>query len=136
MRDPAVREKVRSSMTGRTFLSRGGNGALTVPQLHLAGRLALPMEFSIPTRAVWDRFESLPNSYAVDLAFPEGKLAIEVDGKSHRLRRWKFLDRRKTEVLESLGWSVLRFWNDEVLYDTERVMRTIRSAMALSITSK
>lgn len=136
MRDPAAREKMRSSLQGRTFLSRGGNGALTVPQLLLAERLELPTEFSIPTRQVWGQFESLPHAYSVDLAFPEGKLAIEVDGKTHRLKRWRFLDARKTAVLESLGWSVLRFWNEEVLYDTERVLRTIRSAIALSTTSK
>jgi very-short-patch-repair endonuclease len=53
----------------------------------------------------------------VDLADPAVKLAIEVDGETHRTAKWKALDRRKEAILAFLGWSVLRFWNEEVRRD-------------------
>jgi very-short-patch-repair endonuclease len=65
----------------------------------------------------------------VDLAYPPGKLAIEVDGKSHLTRKWKFLDARKTSVLECLGWKVLRFWNKEINNSPERVVAEIQTCI-------
>lgn len=114
MHNPEAREKMRRSLAGRTFLARGGNGKLTPEQLHIHELTGLPMEYPIPTKAVRDRFESLPNCYKVDLADPTRHLAIEIDGLSHRQKLWRFLDARKTEVLIALGWSVLRFSNAEV----------------------
>jgi very-short-patch-repair endonuclease len=85
------------------------------------------MEYVIPTAEVKHLFPSLPNHYKVDLADPERKLAIEVDGNSHKTKKWKFLDRRKESVLAALGWSVLRFWNQEILEDIDRVVGIIQS---------
>jgi very-short-patch-repair endonuclease len=65
----------------------------------------------------------------VDLASPEHQLAIEVDGHSHTLKKWKFLDARKTSVLNALGWKVLRFWNQQVLDDLDGVVVSIRQSM-------
>ncbi len=117
MTNPETREKMRRALRGRTFLARGGNGQMTTPQIMLADALGLPMEYAIPTAAVAGKFPSLPHNYKVDIADPEEKVAIEVDGKSHQLRKWKFFDRRKTEVLNVLGWRVIRFTNEEVLSD-------------------
>ena len=94
------------------------------------------MEFSIRTAPVRHMFESLPNSYSVDIAHPQTLTAIEVDGSSHRTRKWKFLDRRKESVLSALGWSVLRFWNEEVLTDLDRVVRDVETHLNTSTTSK
>lgn len=115
MLDPATRELMSAKLRGRTFLARGGNGKTTIPQEMLAAALRLPMEHAILTEPVKGQFPSLPPCYKVDLADPSRKLAIEVDGNSHRTKKWKFLDRRKTEILQALGWSVLRFSNEEVL---------------------
>lgn len=117
MRDPATRERMRQKLLGRTFLSRGGNGKLTRQQTLLAKMTGLPTEVAIATAPVKSLHASLPNCYKVDLASVEVKLAVEVDGQSHRLRRWKFLDARKTAVLNSLGWTVLRFTNQQVDQD-------------------
>jgi hypothetical protein len=85
MRDAATVAKMASSLQGRTWLSqRGGRGRLTAPQLLLAEQLALPTEFIIPTRPVAHLFASLPNWYAVDLACPPARLAIEVDARPTR----------------------------------------------------
>jgi hypothetical protein len=116
MRNPATVEKMRRTLRGRTFLARGGNGKPTKQQIVLAKALGLleNMEHPIPTAPVREQFKSLPNCYKVSLAYPERKIAIEVDGKTHLLKRWKFLDRRKTAVLNALGWSVFRVTNEEV----------------------
>jgi len=121
-------EKMRSKMVGRTFLARGGNGQPTKQQLALHNATGFPMEHAILTAGA--KFPSLPPSYKVDLAVPDAMLAIEVDGKSHRLKKWKFLDRRKTEILSSLGWQVLRFTNEEVDRDLNGCLLKIQSTIS------
>ena len=127
MSNEAAKQKMIRSLTGRTFLSRGGNGQPTEPQILLAQRLRLPMEFAIRTKSARGHFKSLPKCYKVDIADIELKLAIEVDGKTHRLKRWKFLDRRKTKVLNFLGWLVFRVTNEEVMEDMEATVARIHS---------
>jgi hypothetical protein len=124
------KRKMSKIMSGRTFLARGGNGKLTPQQEAVANALGLPMEYAIPTRAVKGQFKSLPSCYKVDIADPARRLAIEIDGSTHRTKKWKFLDKRKTEVLNALGWSVLRFSNQKVDSDLEDVLREIREFTA------
>ena len=130
MKNPLTREKMRKSLRGRTFLARGGNGKLTPEQTVLAQALHWPTEVVIGTASVNHRFKSLPHHYKVDIGNKGLKLAIEVDGKTHLQKKWRFLDRRKTEVLNSLGWSVLRFWNQEITKDLPGVMAKIRAFIA------
>jgi leucyl-tRNA synthetase len=88
------------------------------------------MEYAIPTKPVKGQFESLPTNYKVDIADPARRLAIEIDGATHNRKKWRYLDRRKTEVLNALGWSVLRFSNQRVDSDLEGVLREIREFTA------
>ena len=131
MNDPEVRERVRLKLVGRTFLSRGGNGKTTPEQEALAKALNLPMEHPIPTRDARPHFPSLPPCYKVDVACLDTRVAFEVDGRTHRTKRWKFLYARKTRVLEHLGWCVLRFSNEEVRADLQSVVDRARSCMTL-----
>src|SRR3990172_4540647 len=124
------KRRMSAIMSGRTFLARGGNGTLTPQQETVAKALGLPMEYAIPTRPVKDRFKSLPSCYKVDIADPSRRLAIEIDGRTHNTKKWKFLDKRKTEVLNALGWSVLRFSNQRVDSDLEAVLKEIREFTA------
>jgi len=65
--------------------------------------------------------------YVVDFCSPRHKLVIEIDGKQHQdLQEY---DAQRTEFLEGLGYRVIRFWNDEVLNDFEKVLETIQSAI-------
>lgn len=132
MENPLTREKMRRSLQGRTFLARGGNGQPTIPQMLLADALGLPMEYVINTAPVAGRFPSLPHCYKVDIGDPQTRVAIEVDGLSHNLRKWKFLDRRKTEILNALGWQVIRFKNEEVLSDLRGVVERVHCALGTS----
>lgn len=125
-----VRKKISAKNSGRTFLARGGNGKVTPQQEAVANALNLPVEYPIPTGPVKDQFKSLPNCYKVDVADPSQKLAIEIDGHSHNTKKWKYLDKRKTEVLNALGWSVLRFSNQRVDSDLQAVLEEIRKFTA------
>jgi very-short-patch-repair endonuclease len=61
--------------------------------------------------------------YIVDFICFERKLIVEVDGSQHvdTIER----DDARTAWLESVGFTVLRFWNDEVLRDSQRVVQEI-----------
>ena len=61
--------------------------------------------------------------YIVDFYCPKHKLAIELDGEIH-LYQQEYDDRR-TEYLKSLGVTVLRFENREVLDYSTRVLERI-----------
>lgn len=131
MKNPENIEKMRQKKIGCTFLSRGGNPKKTLPQIKLAEALNLidNMEYVINTSSVKDKFKSLPNCYKVDIAILEYKIAIEVDGDTHKLKKWKYIDKRKTLVLESLGWKVIRFTNEEILNDLAKVLNIINEIL-------
>ncbi|NTV55541.1 MAG: endonuclease domain-containing protein [Candidatus Moranbacteria bacterium] len=61
--------------------------------------------------------------YIVDFYCPEKKLAVELDGWQHG-EKCEY-DAERTRYLESLGLSVLRFWNDEVNENLDDVVLNI-----------
>ena len=64
--------------------------------------------------------------FIVDFYCPAMKLVIEVDGDSHFTEQGKAYDKERTLFLESLGLTVLRFTNCEVLDNLEGVDAGIR----------
>lgn len=64
--------------------------------------------------------------YIVDFACAEARLIIEVDGGQHAENA---ADAARTRWLESLGWRVIRFWNPDVLKNTDGVAETILHAL-------
>ncbi|MCC6288598.1 MAG: DUF559 domain-containing protein [Chitinophagaceae bacterium] len=57
------------------------------------------------------------------------KLIIELDGGVHDLPESKINDQQRTEILESKGYKVLRFKNDEILQDSDNVLNKITEAL-------
>jgi len=58
--------------------------------------------------------------YIVDFVCFEKKIIIEVDGGQHAIETKK--DTERDEWLRSQGFKVLRFWNNEVLTNTQGVL--------------
>jgi very-short-patch-repair endonuclease len=63
--------------------------------------------------------------YIVDFACPTRKLIVEVDGSQHADAAATKADRIRSGKLEALGWTILRFWNDDVLRDIDNVCQHI-----------
>ncbi len=69
-------------------------------------------------------------NYIIDFASLLTGLAIEVDGGQHYGRSQKEKDRQRTHYLESLGFTVIRFNNHEVLTNIEGVIECITQKLA------
>jgi len=60
----------------------------------------------------------------VDFYCDARKLVVELDGSQHD----EVVDRRRTGFLQRRGLTVLRFWNNEVLLQTQAVLEVIMAA--------
>jgi very-short-patch-repair endonuclease len=71
--------------------------------------------------------------YIADFACLEIGLVIELDGGQHAEQVAR--DEARAEEMKRLGFRTLRFWNNEVLNETEAVMEQIRQvAETLALT--
>ena len=64
--------------------------------------------------------------FIADFACPAVRLIVEADGSQHAENA---RDESRTQWLESQGWRVLRFWNAEILANSDDVMRVIYAAL-------
>jgi len=86
---------------------------------HLRHRLALP--------ASHFRRQVRLGRYIVDFANHSLKTIIEIDGGQHAEKTAS--DAKRTKFLESEGYRVLRFWNNEVLANIDGVLEVIQSTI-------
>jgi len=63
------------------------------------------------------------DKYIVDFACFEPKIIIELDGSQHAMQI--AYDHQRTIFLQSFGYKVLRFWNNEISGDIKNVLQTI-----------
>jgi len=97
-------------------IKRGGNGQLlSLPQLALLHALGEGWESEFPVALGKPRQEGLPTCYKLDLANPQLKIGIEVDGASHATIERREQDARKISTLSALGWCVYRVSNARAL---------------------
>lgn len=87
---------------------------------HLPGAT---MEFVLPG-------SGKTKSMSVDIAIPALKLAIEVDGLSHTKQVEKERDAKKEQLLKESGWTLLRFWNKEIVENLASVLARVRVTTA------
>lgn len=66
-------------------------------------------------------------NYIVDFICHSPKMIIEIDGGQHVEQAG--YDRQRDAWLQQEGFVVLRFWNNEVLQETEAVLERIRQAV-------
>lgn len=85
--------------------------------LHIKNRQILNINF---------RRQRPLGKYIVDFISREHKLIIEIDGGHHNDNLERYKDEVRTKYLESQGYKVIRFWNNEVSENLEGVLEIIR----------
>jgi len=68
------------------------------------------------------RFQATIGPFVVDFLCAEKRLVVELDGSQHGEES----DRERTSFLEDAGYSVMRFWNSDVIGNFEGVVEAIR----------
>ena len=72
-------------------------------------------------------FQYIIGQFIVDFLCPDSKLIIEVDGEYHLDPLQLYNDEQRTRMLEELGYRVIRFINEQVLHDIDKVLKEIKS---------
>jgi very-short-patch-repair endonuclease len=65
--------------------------------------------------------------FIADFACLSHKLIIEIDGKYHQLPDQQISDKERTEWLEQKGFKVMRFTNEQIINDTNKVLKSIQT---------
>lgn len=115
MADPAIRARHLAALKGQPVNFKGGNGQAPVGMSMTMAALLVPLGYiaELPIKTTWHgTIHRPPNAYKVDFGHPDLRVAVELDGPKHRPRAQQVLDRKKTEVLEALGWTVIRVRHD------------------------
>ena len=75
------------------------------------------------------RRQHVIGAYIVDFVSLRNRLVIEIDGEYHQNPEQQLIDAERTRYLENKGFRVIRFTNNQVLYDFESVMSTLIKAL-------
>ena len=67
--------------------------------------------------------------YVADFACMASRLLIELDGSQHGLALNKAKDDERSRWLESEGYRVIRFWNNDITENLDGVLDTIHAAI-------
>jgi methylmalonyl-CoA mutase len=97
-------------------------------------------EATVAEKVLWDKLRGKKEGYKfrrqhiigqviADFVCLSKGLIIEVDGNYHQLPDMKISDAERTKMLNDLGFEVIRFTNDEILYDLENVVTKIHSTL-------
>ncbi|MDD5331607.1 MAG: DUF559 domain-containing protein [Candidatus Nanoarchaeia archaeon] len=77
------------------------------------------------TPKVQHRFEAM----TLDFAFPEEKLAVEIDGPTHETSYQRYIDRRRDLVLLNRGWRVIRYNSEQIHSNPEKYALEIKQEL-------
>ncbi|HEY9082312.1 MAG TPA: class I tRNA ligase family protein, partial [Vicingaceae bacterium] len=75
------------------------------------------------------RRQHIIDEFIVDFVCLSKNLVIEIDGGYHNEPEVKQADEVRTEILNSLGFKVIRFTNEEVINDIENLLLTIKNEL-------
>lgn len=64
--------------------------------------------------------------YIADFVCLTSKLIVELDGGYHQLAQQQISDEQRTEWLESRGFKIIRFTNEELFHNVDKVLDTIK----------
>ena len=68
----------------------------------------------------------LVGDYIVDFLCPEKRVIVEIDGGQHNEESNINADNERTLYLESQGYKIIRFWNNEIYENIEGVCERLR----------
>lgn len=68
-------------------------------------------------------------SFRIDFAYVAERIAVEIDGPHHELPDVEDYDRWRQRILEELGWEVLRFKEEDLVYRPGFVLGEILRAL-------
>ncbi len=68
-------------------------------------------------------------NFIIDFVSYENRLIIEIDGSPHKNTITKIHDKQRTAWLESEGFKVIRFWNQEISKDFKGVIDKIKASL-------
>jgi very-short-patch-repair endonuclease len=71
--------------------------------------------------------------YILDFYCPEVRLAIELDGESHERTDQQIHDEERTQWLEHLDITVIRYSDDEVMSSVKSVVERIRKQLQVMV---
>jgi len=71
-------------------------------------------------------------NYLFNFYAPKHKIAIEIDGYAHEFSEIYNMDKAKKLYVKSLGITVLRFTDYQVLTDIEEIIRAVKQQMGNS----
>lgn len=106
----------RSGINRARTLRRGGTDAEKLLWSHLRNRQIEGAKF---------RRQVPVGRYIADFLCVEAMLIVEADGGQHS----EEADAVRTAALEAAGYKVIRFWNYEILGNTEGVLEGIRQEL-------
>jgi len=66
--------------------------------------------------------------HITDFACRSARIAVELDGGQHD----ETIDAPRTEVIEAFGYRIVRFWNHDVLENTDGVLEAIRQEILIA----
>ena len=92
------------------------------------GLAALP-EVGALSKGMKFRRQHPVGHYIADFVCLERRLIIELDGGQHSLPEELLRDRQRDAWLEKEGYTVVRFWDNEVLTNTKGVLEVIRERL-------
>ncbi len=75
------------------------------------------------------RSQHIIDQFIADFVCLEKRLIVEVDGGYHTLPDVEVSDQQRTEILEQLGFKVIRFKNEEVINNIEGVLEKIKKTL-------
>lgn len=130
-------QKMRQSLIdiGHKPYVQGGNGrGASRHQLLLYNELSksedsFEMEVIEKTGKMRRQFAA-PNHYKIDIASRRLMIAIEIDGKSHCIKKVKECDSRKNHILALRGWRVLRFTNSAIKNELQSCVQKVLSMIS------
>ena len=67
--------------------------------------------------------------YIPDFCSPKEKLIVEFDGSQHAEDEAVQYDNERTKYFQSLGYKVIRFWNNQIMKDMNGVILAITYAI-------